>query len=126
MNGYLLDTHIVLWWVDNPQLLSSEAQQIITNGRNRILVSVASAWEVAIKQNLGKLHAPLSVEEMIEKARFVSLPIQFTHIAQLAKLPPIHSDPFDRLLIAQAQIENLTLITRDEALFGYGVPTIRG
>ena len=120
----LLDTHVLLWWLDNPALLSSEARRAIAEGRNPVFVSAAAVWEIAIKKARGKLEAPDNLGEVLEQERFQPLPITIPHTLALASLPSIHEDPFDRIQVAQAKIEELILVTRDERLKKYGIPFI--
>jgi PIN domain nuclease of toxin-antitoxin system len=121
---FLLDTHVLLWWLDNPRLLSRQAKKAIEDGRNRIYVSAAVAWEIAIKKSLGKLDAPDDLEEMIDANRFNPLPVTIAHALGVLALPDHHRDPFDRLLIAQALHEGFRLVTRDEEIAKYPVPQI--
>jgi PIN domain nuclease of toxin-antitoxin system len=120
----LLDTHVVLWWLDSPTQLSVEARSAITEPGNDIFVSAVSAWEIAIKRRLGKLDAPSDLEAAILTCGFLPLPISITHAMATEKLPGHHRDPFDRMLIAQAIIESATLITRDLEIRQYDVPII--
>jgi PIN domain nuclease of toxin-antitoxin system len=115
----LLDTHIYLWHVSDDELLTREAKSLIL-GAESIHISAASLWEIAIKVKLGKLKADLDrlIEEM-ESSGFVELPITSRHAAQVAKLPLHHTDPFDRLLIAQAVSEPFYLVTTDSQLPQY-------
>ena|ERR1700728_4507834 len=115
----LLDTHIYLWHVSDDELLSREAKSLIL-GADSIRVSAASLWEIAIKVKLGKLKADLErlVTEM-EPSGFRELPVTSRHAAQLTKLPLLHPDPFDRLLVAQAMSEPLYLVTTDSQLPQY-------
>lgn len=124
MNRYLLDSHVLLWWSQDPLLISEPARIAIQNPHNVIFFSMASAWEISIKQKIGKLKVPFPVEEIVRKAQFVTLNIHFDHLAMLQTLPAIHSDPFDRIMIAQALQDRLTLITRDRDILRYDVPTI--
>jgi len=122
----LLDTHALLWFVANDEALSASARSLIESA-DEVLVSVASAWEVAIKVNLGKLSldAPSAesfFEEQMRANGFAYLPIAPAHVFRAAALPLHHRDPFDRLLIAQALIEGLSLVTR-ENLVAYGITT---
>lgn len=121
MNRFLLDTHVLLWWADSPQRLSEQARLAIASARNFLYVSHASLWELAIKTSTGKLTLPGSAETLVERVRCSELPIAKSHIALLHDLPLFHSDPFDRMLIAQAQAEGLTLITRDRCIMQYDV-----
>jgi PIN domain nuclease of toxin-antitoxin system len=120
----LLDTHALLWWLlDDPELPASARRSI---GRaDEVRVSAASIWEVAIKQRLGKLpELALAVSELpglVRDCGFVPLPVDERHAAAVASLPLHHRDPFDHLLIAQAQIERLAIVTRDPQFVPYGV-----
>ncbi len=121
----LLDTCVLLWWLDDPTtLLSKEASTAIKGTDNRIIVSVVSAWEIAIKKALGKLSSPDNLKEMIADAEFELMPIDYEHAWHVKDLLPHHKDPFDRLLVAQATVENLTLVTRDSWLQAYHVPIL--
>lgn len=120
----LLDTCVLLWWLDDPDLLSKEASTAIKEPDNRIIVSVVSIWEIAIKEALGKLSSPDNLKEMIADAEFELMPIDYEHAWQVKNLPPHHRDPFDRLLVSQATVENLTLVTRDSYLEAYNVPIL--
>jgi len=122
----LLDTHVWLWMVLEPERLSEVASDALANGDNEATLSVASAWELAIKQALGKLSAPSPVEAWIKSSLqdfdLAVLPIGLQHALVAASLPPIHKDPFDRILIAQAQVEGsgLVLVAADESIRQYG------
>jgi PIN domain nuclease of toxin-antitoxin system len=120
----LLDTHVLLWWLEDPRQLSKHAKKAIQDGANRVYVSAAVAWEIAIKKALGKLDAPDDLEEMIESNRFVSLPVTIPHALAVQALPNYHRDPFDRMLIAQALHEGFRLVTRDQEIAKYPVPQI--
>ena len=120
----LLDTCVLLWWLDDPDLLSKEASTAIKEPDNRIIVSVVSVWEIAIKEALGKLLSPDNLKEMIADAEFELMPIDYEHAWHVKDLPPHHKDPFDRLLVAQATVENLMLVTRDSYLEAYNVPIL--
>jgi PIN domain nuclease of toxin-antitoxin system len=121
----LLDSHAYLWWLADDQRLGVKARRAITDPTNTVLVSSATIWEIAIKAALGRLdlHGADVVSE-IAANRFVELPITAAHAAAAAALPHHHDDPFDRMLIAQAQIEHLRCVTRDEAFSAYRVPTL--
>ena len=121
----LFDTHAILWWLEDPTSLSAAAREAITDPENEVFVSAVSAWEIAIKRGLGKLDAPGDFGIAIETCGFKSLPITISHGLATEQLPPHHRDPFDRMLIAQAQLENATLITRDPLIAMYQVPIIR-
>jgi len=124
MKRVLLDTHVLLWWLaDNPRL-GSEARRLIGAAANSIHVSAASTWEIAIKQGLGKVTAPDDLDSIVEREGFEKLPITLFHGQQAGQLPPLHRDPFDRMLVAQAQAEGLEIITGDLQIPRYGVHTI--
>jgi PIN domain nuclease of toxin-antitoxin system len=124
--SFLLDTHILLWFLENDSKLSERLRNIITIPENLIFVSAISAWEISIKQSLGKLIAPNNLEEALRFCRFEILPITLTHGIKIADLPMHHKDPFDRMLIAQALIEGLTIITVDRKFNLYDVPLLIG
>jgi len=115
----LLDTHLLLWAVSAPQKLSLATRKRID--ACEVFISAASIWEVSIKAALGKLDAdPAALLAEIEPAGFRLLPVTGEHAAAVARLPTIHNDPFDRMLVAQAKTEPLLLLTNDAALAGYG------
>jgi PIN domain nuclease of toxin-antitoxin system len=116
----LLDTHIFLWWRGEPGRLPSEAIRTIGQA-DLVFVSAVSAWEAAIKAALGRLELPDTVEAGVEASGFEKLLISFLHAERAAALPLHHRDPFDRMLIAQAQTEDLTLVTHDRLLSPYHV-----
>ena len=109
----LLDTHALLWWLADDAALAQAARAAIADGGNEVFVSAASAWEIAIKHELGKLDVPQDLTEAIDSAAFTGLPITIEHARLAGALSPHHRDPFDRMLIAQAQAESLTIVTRD-------------
>jgi PIN domain nuclease of toxin-antitoxin system len=124
VKAILLDTHSLLWWLDNDDRLSRRAREAIQNPITQVLVSVGSLWEIAIKQQLGKLKASNLVnnfQKELDDAGFVELPISGVHAIRAAVLPINHRDPFDRLLIAQAEIENVPIVSRDSQFDAYGV-----
>ncbi len=118
MTGLLLDTHVFLWWRENSPRLSARARQGIATA-DLVMVSAASAWEAAIKIALGRLRLPDSFESGVLASGFERLPIGFAHAEESGSLPPHHRDPFDRMLVAQARIERLTLVTHDRRLERY-------
>jgi PIN domain nuclease of toxin-antitoxin system len=122
---YLLDTHVLLWWLENNSTVSPQAFKIIQDPQQVIWVSSVTVWEIVIKKSLGKLECPDNLIEVIGQSGFKELPVNFEHIEHLKDLPHHHSDPFDRLLISQALAENLTLITRDQKIPLYTVPTLK-
>lgn len=118
----LLDTHILLWAVFEPSKLSHELQTEIANTQNIVSISIVSLWEIAIKQNIGRLSIPNSFYDKVQKeSGFDLLLLHPSHIQQYTQLPLLHRDPFDRMLIAQAQHEHLTLVTNDNSIMQYDV-----
>lgn len=124
MARLLLDTHVVLWSLSAPDRLAPPARDAIADPRNAVLVSAASVWEVAIKSALGKLSMPDDLAAQLRHARFDPLAITHGHAEAVGLLPRLHCDPFDRMLVAQAQVEGLTLVTRDAYVRRYDVPTL--
>lgn len=120
----LLDTHVLIWALENDSTLSVPARNAIIEGKNLIFISSATVWELSIKQSLGRLEIPDNLLEEIDLHRFTQLGINFQHAQLAGKLPNIHKDPFDRMLIAQAKIEKLTLVTRDKLVAQYDVAII--
>jgi PIN domain nuclease of toxin-antitoxin system len=124
----LLDTHAFLWWNADEDRLSADARAIISDGRTEVLVSVASIWEVATKVAKGRLDIPDEVgryiADRLDRNRWLSLPIDVAHVIRAAALPRIHPDPFDRMLVAQAQLEGIPILTKDALLTRYDVETI--
>lgn len=123
-NKYLLDTHVLLWWFAADKQLGHLAKQMIADANNQIFCSVASHWEMVIKQSLGKLRFPKKMFETLEDGGIFIVPIEARHVLELQDLPPIHKDPFDRMLIAQAQADNLTVITADANIQKYQINTL--
>lgn len=117
--SYLLDTHILLWWLENSPKIKTRVKKVLENPDNQIFVSSVSVWEIVIKRSLKKLEAPDNLIEMIKHHEFDELPIRFQHANFLEKIPKHHNDPFDRLLIAQGIYEGLTLITEDNHIKKY-------
>ena len=120
----LLDTHVLLWWLDDHKALSAKARRAIRDGRNTVFVSAATAWEISIKQALGTLQAPDDLEDALAANRFRPLLIAPHHAMAAGRLPRHHDDPFDRMLVAQTQAERLTLVTNDAQLSRYSVPIL--
>ncbi len=116
----LLDTHAFIWWRENSPRLGADARGRIASA-SLVFVSVASAWEAAIKVALGRLKLPESFEAGVTASRFDKLPIAFRHTEIVATLPHHHADPFDRMLVAQAMSERLTLVTHDRRLAPYAL-----
>ena len=123
----LLDTHILLWALDTPDRLPQALRMQLESPSVEVYFSAVSIWEIAIKSALGKIKFHYSAKEIADGAAmtgFIELPVSSEHAAGVAHLPMLHTDPFDRLLIAQARIENLTLMTADSSLRNYNVATI--
>jgi PIN domain nuclease of toxin-antitoxin system len=120
----LLDTHVLLWWLADDPTLGGDARKAIADGEAVVTVSAASAWEISIKRAAGKLEAPDDLEAQLERQRFVPLPISIGHALRAGELPHHHDDPFDRVLVAQAELEGLTIVTRDENIARYAVATL--
>jgi PIN domain nuclease of toxin-antitoxin system len=120
----LLDTHVFLWWLDDPERLSKAARKAIGDGKNTVYVSAAVAWEIAIKKALDKLEAPDDLEAAMAANRFLPLPVTIPHALEVRTLPDVHRDPFDRLLIAQAKHEGFKLVSRDPHVPRYDVAHI--
>lgn len=116
----LLDTHVFIWWRGEPSRLPPEVKEAIATA-DLVFVSAASAWEAAIKVSLGRLELPDTIEAGVQASGFEKLTITFSHAEHAAALPSHHRDPFDRMLIAQAQLEGLTLVTHDKLLEAYDV-----
>lgn len=120
-NKFLLDTHIFIWWLTGNKKLNDSIREIIADPQNQIMVSVATAWEMSIKHRKGKLFLKTTIKTSFAVSGFEALPITLDHVLRLDKLPPYHNDPFDRLLIAQAQEERYVLITDDPKIKKYKV-----
>jgi len=124
----ILDTQCWLWMQADPARLSARSRKLIVEPANELLLSVASIWEIAIKTGLGKLELPAPVDEYVTSRMAEhgvrSLSIEQAHALRVASLPPHHRDPFDRILIAQAQVENLPLLTSDRTLRAYDLKVI--
>lgn len=124
--NYLLDTHIILWWLTNPKQIAPKASKIISDQENSIFISNASLWEMAIKKSLGRLTLPRNIVEILQTEGFQIMPIGHEEALGISDLPPIHQDPFDRMLVMQAKLHNCVLITRDKNVMDYPVITIKG
>ena len=124
----LLDTHAFLWWIDDDSQLSGQARTVITDTANELFFSAASGWEIAIKTQIGKLRFPPNLEQFILKQIQVNsltvLPMHLSHTLPVYTLPVLHRDPFDRILIAQSQIEAMPILTSDGLIGQYAVETI--
>ena len=120
----LLDTHALLWWLAEDETLSIKARQVIASPKTTVYVSAASAWEIAIKKAIGKLQAPDDLVAALSANRFQHLPVTIEHALYAGALPRHHDDPFDRMLVAQALLEKLTIITRDKSIPAYNPAVI--
>lgn len=120
----LLDTHVVLWWLADDPELADEIKDRLDHEPD-VRVSAATIWELAIKQGLGKIAAPADLPDHVRDSGLRELPITFAHASAAGRLPMIHKDPFDRMLVAQARCEGLTLATRDRHCQEYDVPILR-
>ena len=116
----LLDTHVFLWWRADSRQLKTATRGAIASA-DLVFVSAATAWEAGIKVALGRLRIPEAIAVGMADSGFEELPITVAHAEAAAALPPLHPDPFDRMLVAQARLEHLTLVTHDEQLRGYAV-----
>jgi len=124
----LLDTHTFLWWIMDSPKLSSRVRKIISDGKNELFLSAASGWEIAIKAQLGRIQIPdkpeLFISEQMVANAIQGLPIQISHAVHVYNLPTHHRDPFDRMLVAQAQLEGLAILTNDPQISLYPVKVI--
>lgn len=121
----LIDTQILLWFLNDDENLSSSVKDILIDPTNQILVSVASVWEIILKKKKGKLKTPKNLEEAISASGFSILSIDIHHVLALELLPHIHEDPFDRILIAQAKSVPLTFITSDKKIWKYDLSLLK-
>ena len=127
MTKILLDTHALIWWLEGAAKLSPAARRIIADPEASVLVSSASAWEIAIKHHAGKFRVPDLIKDFegrVQREGFVGLPISIEHAVKAAALPGSHKDPFDRVLIAQSQLEDAAIVTRDPLFRKYAVQCI--
>ena len=120
----LLDTHVLLWSLTDPRKLSRRTREAVEDARNDVFVSAVSGWEIAVKRALGKLEAPDDLEAGIRQQGFMPLHLTFLHAERAGALPAHHGDPFDRMLVAQAQVEGLVVVTRDARIPLYGIRTL--
>jgi PIN domain nuclease of toxin-antitoxin system len=120
----LLDTHSALWWLADDARLGRDADRELSDGTNRVLLSAAVIWEIAIKRSLGKLQAPPDMAQTLLGAGARPLPITLEHAAGVEDLPWHHRDPFDRVLVSQAVIEGAAIVSHDERLRPYGVSLV--
>jgi PIN domain nuclease of toxin-antitoxin system len=120
----LLDTHVLLWWLDASPSLSKTASETISDASNIVFISAAVVWEIRIKQALCKLSIPADFRQVLERQPFEKLPITAEHAHAVGDLPSHHRDPFDRMLIAQAKMEGLTIVTHDRVFRQYRIPIV--
>ena len=120
----LLDTHAFVWSLSDVPRLDEAARNAIADPRNDVFVSAVTGWEISVKRAKGRMTAPNNLSVMIEERGFIHLPLTFHHAEQAGSLPMHHRDPFDRILVAQAQAEGLILVTRDAFIPLYGIRTI--
>lgn len=123
----LLDTHVVLWWLADDRRLGTVARERIADRRGDVWVSAVAVWEMAIKWRIGRLDIAIPPEGFIEALRaqnFAELTVSFVHAAQVGRLPLHHRDPFDRLMVVQAQLDRLSLVTADSAFAAYDVAIV--
>lgn len=121
MNGYLLDTHVLLWWLGEPDRLPREVRDLIADPSHAVYLSASAVWEMAIKKSIGRLDMPGNLVEVLEQENIAVLPIHAAHALATADLPMHHADPFDRMQIAQAKLEGLTILTHDAVIQKYDV-----
>jgi len=119
----LLDAHVVIWWLADDAALSDDVKRLLDEEPD-VYLSAATVWEIAIKQALGKLQEPPGLADIARRVGFRELPITSAHAVEAARLPMFHRDPFDRMLVAQARSDGLTLVTRDPAILKYEVAVL--
>ena len=124
MNNLLLDTRVALWWLESPDRLDPHARRMILLSEGTLWLSAASLWEMAIKKSLGQLTYPPTLLDALAHDGIKVLSVQAQHALAVAELPLLHRDPFDRVLVAQARVEGLTIVTRDEKVRSYDVPCL--
>lgn len=120
----LVDSHVLLWWLQADPRLAATVAEAMEDGDNALYLSAASVWELSIKQSIGKLRVDVDLRSHAIEQGFIELPVTGAHATAIRDLPFHHNDPFDRMLVAQATVEGLTLVTADGALAAYGVPLL--
>ncbi len=120
----LLDTHTVLWWLSDDPALSETARAAIADPENTVFLSAVVVWEIRVKQSIGKLDLPDDFGEVLDEQRFAELAVTVDHAHTIAELPAAHRDPFDRMLVAQAMVEHMAIVTRDRSIADYDVEVI--
>lgn len=121
MKRLLIDTHVFIWWLTNDPALGSVTRSSMAKGTNSVFVSAVTPWEITIKRSIGKLQFDADFDEAMERNNFYALSISHAHAEQAGDLPRHHGDPFDRMLIAQSQMEGLTLVSADTVFSRYGI-----
>jgi len=121
----LLDSHVLVWWLMQSETIGPDLHDLIGSPQNDVFVSIASPWELAIKESLGKMRVPPNLADVLEEERFTLLPITLSHINVIKTLPRHHGDPFDRIMIAQAQVEGLTIVSRESWFETYEVTLLK-
>ncbi|MBI4909659.1 MAG: type II toxin-antitoxin system VapC family toxin [Acidobacteria bacterium] len=121
---FLLDTHVLLWWLEGSPRLPDPARRLISDPENTVFVSAVSLWEIWLKLSLGKLRLPEDFEQVLASQEFEQLPLTGKHAREVANLPWLHRDPFDRMLVAQARVARIQLLTADEMVAAYGEPAV--
>jgi PIN domain nuclease of toxin-antitoxin system len=124
LNGLLIDAHALLWALGDEERLPLAVREELSAGATPAFVSAATIWEIEIKRGLGKLKAPADLLDAVADARFGALEVSFRHASIAGALPRHHGDPFDRMLVAQAHCEGLTVVTRDPRIAAYDVPVL--
>lgn len=122
---YLLDTNAFIWFIEGNPRLGKTSTEIVKDPENKIFYSLISIWEIILKQSKGKLKVPQDIKKAVDYSRFEQIDLKLNHVLTVKKLKPIHKDPFDRMLIAQAKSENLTIITSDSKIIKYNVKTLK-
>ena len=122
---YLVDTHIFICWMKQDKRIKKEIKSILQDPQNYIYLSIATVWEIVVKKKIGKLKVPHDWKVTLKESNFLLLPISLEHVYKLENLPLHHRDPFDRMLVSQAIVENATLITGDNKLWQYDVALLK-
>jgi PIN domain nuclease of toxin-antitoxin system len=124
LTSLLVDTHVLLWWRGDSHRISGDVREALANPDVPLFFSAASMWEIAIKRAQGKLSVPENLLDTMEERGFLELPVVSRHAIRAGALPAHHSDPFDRMIVAQAQTEGLTVVTSDTRIAAYDVPVL--
>jgi len=120
----LVDTHVLLWWRDDSPQLSPRARREIADSKNEVCVSVVTLWEIVLKRSAGRLNFPDDLEQVLQEDSFTLMPIGFQHLRTIERLPFLHKDPFDRMMIGQALAEGIPIATGDRIFAAYGVQIV--